>query len=141
MLSNIDTYCPILTDIGRHYQILLVTIQLFNLVKCGQVLLGHQMFSNIILAKLEVGTAQPQLVYLNIGHTRGRTRESGPQTRGRPMAFCFTSGISQLLMTQLYPNFKGRFLGTARTDSNGYSDICRCNISPGDICSDQDYLK
>ena len=31
-------------------------------------------------------------------------------------------------------NFKGRFLGTSKTDSNCHGDICPGNISPGDIC-------
>ena len=37
-------------------------------------------------------------------------------------------------------NFKGRFLGTSRTDSNCHGDICPGNISPGDICPYQEYL-
>ena len=50
------------------------------------------------------------------------------------------SAISQLLVARFWPNFKGRFLGTSRTDSNCYGDICTVNICPGDICPDQEYL-
>ena len=34
------------------------------------------------------------------------------------------SGISQLLLTQCWPNFKGRFKRQSLTDANYYSDIC-----------------
>ena len=44
------------------------------------------------------------------------------------------SGISQLLLTQFWWYFTGRFLGTSRTDSNCHSDICLGNICPGNIC-------
>ena len=50
------------------------------------------------------------------------------------------SGISQLLLTQFWWNFKGSFLGTSRTDSNYQVDICPGNICPGDICPYQEYL-
>ena len=38
------------------------------------------------------------------------------------------SGISQLLLTQCWPNFKGRFLEPSLTDANRYGDICPVNI-------------
>ena len=44
------------------------------------------------------------------------------------------SGISQLLLVRFGPNFKGRFLGTSRTDYISYGDICPGYICPGDIC-------
>ena len=50
------------------------------------------------------------------------------------------SAISQLLLAQFWPNFKGRFLGPSWTDFNCYGKICRGNICPGDICSYQEYL-
>ena len=50
------------------------------------------------------------------------------------------SAISQLLLTRFWWNFKGRFLGTSRTDSNCQGDICPCNICPRDICPYQEYL-
>ena len=46
----------------------------------------------------------------------------------------------QLLMTQFWWNFKDRFLGTSRTDSNCHGDICPGNICPRDICPYQEYL-
>ena len=49
--------------------------------------------------------------------------------------------ISQLLLTQFWPNFKSRFLGTYRTDSSYHHDICPGNICPGDICPYQQYLR
>ena len=39
------------------------------------------------------------------------------------------SAISQLLLTWFWWNFKGKCLGTSRTDSN-----CHCNIYPDNIC-------
>ena len=48
--------------------------------------------------------------------------------------------ISQLLLTRFLPNFKLRFLGTSRTDSNCHRDICPGNICPGDICTYQEYI-
>ena len=50
------------------------------------------------------------------------------------------SVISQLLLAWFWPNFKGRFLGISRTESNCYGDICPGNICPGDICPYQEYL-
>ena len=50
------------------------------------------------------------------------------------------SAISQLLLTRFWWNFKGRFLGTSRTDSNCHRDICLGNSCPGDICPYQEYL-
>ena len=50
------------------------------------------------------------------------------------------SAISQLLLARFWPNFKGRFLGHSRTDSNCYSDICARNIYPGNICLYKEYL-
>ena len=50
------------------------------------------------------------------------------------------SAISQLLLTQFWGHFKGRFLWTFRTDSNCQGDICPCNICPCDICPYQEYL-
>ena len=40
-------------------------------------------------------------------------------------------GISKLLLTQLWPNFKGRFLGPTITDVNYHRDIYLGNISRG----------
>ena len=51
------------------------------------------------------------------------------------------SAISQLLLIQFWWNFEGRFLGTSRTDSNCYSDICPGNICPRDICPYHEYLR
>ena len=48
--------------------------------------------------------------------------------------------ISQLLLTQFWWNFKGRFLWTSRTDSTCHGDICPGNICPRDICPNQEYL-
>ena len=50
------------------------------------------------------------------------------------------SGISQLLLTQFWWNFKGSFLGTSRTDSNYQVNICLGNICPDQICPHQKYL-
>ena len=50
------------------------------------------------------------------------------------------SAISQLLRTRFWWNFKGRFLGTFRTDSSCQGDICPCNICPLCICPYQEYL-
>ena len=50
------------------------------------------------------------------------------------------SGISQLLLTWFWWNFKGRFLRLSWTDFNYRSDICPGNICPGDICPYQEYL-
>ena len=50
------------------------------------------------------------------------------------------SGISQLLLTRFWQNFKGRFLGLSWTDFNYHNDICPGNICPGDICQYQEYL-
>ena len=50
------------------------------------------------------------------------------------------SVISQLLLTQFWPNFKDSFLGLSWTDSNCHSDICPGNICQGDICPYQEYL-
>ena len=49
-------------------------------------------------------------------------------------------GISQLLLTRCWPNFKGRFLDPSLTDASRYGDICPVNICPGDICQYQEYL-
>ena len=38
---------------------------------------------------------------------------------------CNISGISQLLLTRFWPNFKGKFLGPSWTYSNSHSDICK----------------
>ena len=43
------------------------------------------------------------------------------------------SGISQLLLTRFWWNFKDRFLGTSRTYPNYHGDICQGNICLGDI--------
>ena len=48
--------------------------------------------------------------------------------------------ISQLLLTQIWQNFKRRYLGTSRTDFSCHGDICSGNISPGDIRPYQQYL-
>ena len=50
------------------------------------------------------------------------------------------SGISQLLPTQCWPNFKVRFLEPSLTASEYQVDICRGNICPGDICPYEEYL-
>ena len=50
------------------------------------------------------------------------------------------SGISQLLLTQFWWNFKGRFLGTFRTDSNCQGYKYQGKICPHDICPYQEYL-
>ena len=50
------------------------------------------------------------------------------------------SVISQLLLTRFWWNFKGRFLGTSRTDHNCQGDICPRNICPRDIWPYQEYL-
>ena len=50
------------------------------------------------------------------------------------------SGISQLLLTRLWPNFKGRFLGLSWTNFNYCSNICPGNFCSGDICPYQEYL-
>ena len=43
--------------------------------------------------------------------------------------------ISQLLQSQFWPNFKRRFTGTSRTDSNCHSNICS-----GNSCPYQEYI-
>ena len=50
------------------------------------------------------------------------------------------SGIFHLLLTRFWPNFKGRLMGTCRTDSKWPSDICIDNICPGDIYPYVEYL-
>ena len=45
------------------------------------------------------------------------------------------TGISQLLWTQCWPNFKGRFREPSITDANRYG-----GISPANICPYQEYL-
>ena len=50
------------------------------------------------------------------------------------------SGISQLLLTRFWPNFKGRFLGLSWTDFNYRNNIWPGNICPGNICPNQEYL-
>ena len=50
------------------------------------------------------------------------------------------SAISQLLLTRFWWDYKCRFLGTSRTDSNCHGDICPGNICPSDICGYQEYL-
>ena len=50
------------------------------------------------------------------------------------------SEISQLLLTRLWLNFKGRFLGLSWTDFNYCSNICPGNICPGNICPYQEHL-
>ena len=50
------------------------------------------------------------------------------------------SVISQLLFTRFSLNFNGGFLGTSRTSTNCYGDICAGNTCPCDICSYQEYL-
>ena len=51
------------------------------------------------------------------------------------------SAISQLLLTQFWWNFKGRFLWTSRTNYNCNGDICPGNICPRNICPYQEYLR
>ena len=43
-------------------------------------------------------------------------------------------GISQLLLTQFLPNFKGWFLRPSLTYAHFHGAICSRNICPGDIC-------
>ena len=43
-------------------------------------------------------------------------------------------GISQLLLIQFWPNFKGWFLGPSITDANCHGTICSGHICPSDIC-------
>ena len=50
------------------------------------------------------------------------------------------SAISQLLLAQLWSNFKYRFLRPSWTDSNCHGDIRPGNICPGNICPYQEYL-
>ena len=50
------------------------------------------------------------------------------------------SGISQLLLSRFWPNFKSRFLESSWTDSNCHGDICQGNICPGNICTYREYL-
>ena len=50
------------------------------------------------------------------------------------------SGISQLLPTQFWPIFKGRFLGPTLTDANCCGDICHVNICPCTICPYQECI-
>ena len=50
------------------------------------------------------------------------------------------SGISQLFLTQFWPNFKGWLLGPSLTDANPLGYICPGKICPGDICPYQEYL-
>ena len=47
--------------------------------------------------------------------------------------FCIY-GLSQLLLTWFWPNFKGRFLGQSLTDANCCGDICPGNNFFGNIC-------
>ena len=49
-------------------------------------------------------------------------------------------GISQLLLTWFWPNFKGRFLGQCLTDAKWHNNICPGNIFPGNICQYQEYI-
>ena len=41
--------------------------------------------------------------------------------------------ISQLLLAQFWPNFKGRFLRPSLKDAKYHDDICPENICPGNI--------
>ena len=50
------------------------------------------------------------------------------------------SGISQLLLTWFWPNFKSRFLGQSLTDDSCHGDICPGNNCPGNICPYREYL-
>jgi len=50
------------------------------------------------------------------------------------------SAIYQLLLTKFWWNFKGRFLGTSRTDSNWHGTIYPGNICLGNICPYQEYF-
>ena len=50
------------------------------------------------------------------------------------------SEISWLLLTQFWPNCKGRFLEPSWTDSNCKGDICPGDICQGNICTYQEYL-
>ena len=51
------------------------------------------------------------------------------------------SGISQLLLTGFWWNFKGSFLEPSLTDSDYQVNICPFNICPCEICPYQDYLR
>ena len=50
------------------------------------------------------------------------------------------SAISQLLLTQFWANFKGRFWSPFLTGCNCNDDICPSNIRPGHICQYRKYL-
>ena len=50
------------------------------------------------------------------------------------------SAISQLLLSKFWSNFKGKFLGTFKLDSNCHDEICPGNICPRNICPYQEYL-
>ena len=50
------------------------------------------------------------------------------------------SAITQLLLNQLWQNFKYRFLGQSLLDAICQDDICPCTISPGDTCPYHQYL-
>ena len=63
-----------------------------------------------------------------------------PQTQYQEYLTNSISGISQLLLTWFWWNFKDRFLGTPRTDYNCNGDICPGNICPRNICPHQKYL-
>ena len=47
----------------------------------------------------------------------------------------FEAALLSKPLNRIWCNFKRRFLGTSRTDSNSHSDIC-----PGSICPYQEYL-
>ena len=73
---------------------------------------------------------QPQLKTLVGLDTKMTLHTPHPTTQRNSML-----AISQLLLTRFWWNFKHRFLGTSKTDSNYQVDIC-----PGNICSYQEYL-
>ena len=52
----------------------------------------------------------------------------------------YISGISQLLLTLFWPNFKAMFLGSSLKDANCHGDICPGNICPRNICPYQEYI-
>ena len=67
---------------------------------------------------VELGTAHPESVFLHSSRQHMSLRHLS------------ISGISQMLLTQFGPNFKGKSL----TDANRQGDICTGNICPGNIC-------
>ena len=75
----------------------------------------------------------PVEVYF-VTRRKRRTRTRKTRTKITPHQ------IYQQLLTQFWPNFKRRLLGTSRKDSNCHSNICPDNICPGGMCPHQEYI-